>query len=274
MQFLTHPRRSRTPGYIHSMNVSVIRELEAYGRGIIRGITEPDRLLATQVWNTLNAMEYDADLKLYLPFDEASGATAHDLSGNGNTGTATGTTVVDGVFGKARSFDGTDDYITIADSASLDIAGSCSVELWVYATDAVVTQQFISKSDGSTYIALNIGYIGAGDDTIYFGFYEPSTWCRVFSNTTLPMSQWVHLAGTYDGAYLRIYINGALACTPVAETGAMPTGTGSLKLGEYAWDGLQDYTGYIDEARVCSRALSADETYLHYLAGAIKLGLI
>lgn len=47
-----------------------------------------------------------------------------DASGNGNNGTATGTTVVDTIFGNARSFNGTDDKIVVADNSSLDFSSA------------------------------------------------------------------------------------------------------------------------------------------------------
>lgn len=51
--------------------------------------------------------------------DETSGSTVADTSGNDNTGTTTGTTIVDGKFGKARSFNGSSDYAAIPNDEQL-----------------------------------------------------------------------------------------------------------------------------------------------------------
>ncbi|MDP9492145.1 MAG: hypothetical protein M3P42_08130, partial [Actinomycetota bacterium] len=68
-------------------------------------------------------------------FDEASGPTAIDVSGNGNAGTLSGPTrSAAGRFGAALSFDGTNDAVVVADSASLDLTSGMTVEAWVRPT--------------------------------------------------------------------------------------------------------------------------------------------
>ena len=66
-------------------------------------------------------------------FNESSGTTASDASGNSNTGTTSGPTWnSQGKFGNALSFDGVNDYVTIANSSSVDIAGTnLTVSFWV-----------------------------------------------------------------------------------------------------------------------------------------------
>ena len=68
---------------------------------------------------------------------------------------------------------------------------------------------------------------------------------------------WTHLAATYDGANLRLYVNG----TQVGDawpTGSMSASTGVLRIGgnDVWWEWFQ---GLIDEVRVYNRALSAAE---------------
>src|SRR5687768_2102092 len=55
-------------------------------------------------------------------FDEGAGTAVGDSSGNAHTGTITGATwTTTGRFGGALSFDGTNDWVTVADAASLDL---------------------------------------------------------------------------------------------------------------------------------------------------------
>ena len=244
---------------------SYVEILKAIQVGALQGLTRNDRLLASQIWNTLNKLEYDADLKLYLPFDEASGVTAHDLSGNGNTGTATGTTIVDGVFGKARNFDGIDDYVKISD---VDFPGS---------SFAFAVRRDI---DGGTIYA----YIADG-------------WRLVDSGNAIDLDVWYHYVFVSDNTNNKsyAYLNGVkiaevayiLGNTSSYEVWALSSASSTadrerlfnrnsatdFRIGTYgsfdnSWNGL------IDEPRIYSRALTADEIYLHYLAGALKLGLI
>ena len=68
-------------------------------------------------------------------FEEASGSTVVDASGKGNTGTISGATrITQGRFGKALSFDGVNDWVTINDTASLDLTTGMTLEAWVYPT--------------------------------------------------------------------------------------------------------------------------------------------
>ena len=67
-------------------------------------------------------------------FDEASGATVQDASGRGNPGTISGPARVAGRFGGGLSFDGVNDWVTVADSASLHLTTAMTIEAWVRPT--------------------------------------------------------------------------------------------------------------------------------------------
>ena len=68
-------------------------------------------------------------------FDETGGTTTADASGRGNTGTISGATrTTAGKFGSALTFDGVNDLVTVADSASLDLTNSATLEAWVNPT--------------------------------------------------------------------------------------------------------------------------------------------
>src|SRR3990167_8862308 len=86
----------------------------------------------------------------YWNFDEGSGATVADSSGNGNNGTLSGgpTWVTGKVGSGALSFDGTNDYINIPSSALYDFAGDFTVSAWVYEPvgSAQSQQGFIKRS--------------------------------------------------------------------------------------------------------------------------------
>ena len=73
----------------------------------------------------------DTNLVGYWPFNETSGTNAPDLSGNGNDGTLVNSPDwVDGVVGKCLDFGGTDEYVFVADDASLNFGtGDFSISL-------------------------------------------------------------------------------------------------------------------------------------------------
>ena len=65
-------------------------------------------------------------------FDEGSGTTVTDASGNGNTGTITGATwAATGKYGKALQFNGTNALVTVPDAASLQLSSGMTLEAWV-----------------------------------------------------------------------------------------------------------------------------------------------
>jgi len=70
----------------------------------------------------------------------------------------------------------------------------------------------------------------------------------------LPINTWPHLAATYDGATMRLYVNGVQVSSR-AQTGAIVTSTNPLQIGGDSIYG-QYFTGRIDEVRVYNRALN------------------
>ena len=75
--------------------------------------------------------------------------------------------------------------------------------------------------------------------------------------TAVSTTDWTHLAATFDGATLRLYVNGVLARS-VAMSGAIAQSGGALRIGgNNVWG--EFFAGVIDEVRVYNRALSATE---------------
>jgi len=75
--------------------------------------------------------------------------------------------------------------------------------------------------------------------------------------TLVPLNTWTHLASTYDGATLRLYVNGVLAGSK-AVAGSLAATTNPLRIGGNSiW--REFFNGQIDEVRLYKRALSAGE---------------
>jgi hypothetical protein len=190
-------------------------------------------------------------------FDETSGATAADSSGQNNPGTITGAThVAAGKFGGALSFNGTSNLVTVADANSLDLTTGMTLEAWVQPTAlGSLWRCVILKEQPSSLIYA----LYAGD-----GLGRPATDVfttadKGFSGTTaLTLNSWVHLAATYDGTTQRLYVNGVQVATK-ATTGAIKVSTGALRIGgDTSWSN-EWFAGLIDEVRVYNKALTAAE---------------
>ena len=74
---------------------------------------------------------------------------------------------------------------------------------------------------------------------------------------SLPLNTWSHLAVTYDGSSLRLYVNGDQVGS-AAVSGSIPASSGPLRIGGNAIWG-EWFAGRIDDARVYNRALTGTE---------------
>jgi hypothetical protein len=209
-------------------------------------------------------------------FNEGSGATVFDGSGNGNHGTISGATRnTSGQYGAALDFDGSNDLVTVPDSSSLDLTNGMTLEAWVRPLTTGSWRTVVLKEQPSNYIyAL---YSSASDNG------RPQGRIRVNGSnfsasgpSRLTTSVWAHLALTYDGSNLRLYVNGSLVATQAA-SGAMVNSSSPLRIGGSSVFGRY-FRGRIDEVRIYNRALSATEiqsdrtTPLSQTATARRLG--
>ncbi|MGZ4413914.1 MAG: LamG-like jellyroll fold domain-containing protein, partial [Gaiellaceae bacterium] len=185
-------------------------------------------------------------------FDEGSGATVTDQSGNGNNGTLTTTTwTTAGKYGGALSFNGTSSRVTIANAASLQLTTGMTLEAWVNPTTVSnAWRDVIYKGNDNYYLMGTTDQGGAPAGGGTFG----NTNANAFATSALPANSWSYLATSYDGANLRLYLNGTLVST-VAKTGAITTTTNALTIGSDSFWG-QYFSGLIDNIRIYNTALS------------------
>jgi hypothetical protein len=80
---------------------------------------------------------------------------------------------------------------------------------------------------------------------------------NLYGPSALSLNTWTHLAGTYDGAMLRLYVNGVQVASQL-QVGILLGSANPLQIGGDSIFG-QTFQGQIDEVRVYSRALSAAE---------------
>jgi len=200
-------------------------------------------------------------------FDENSGTTAYDTSGNDNDGTITGASWTDGKFDKALSFDGNDDYVDVPDSASLDITGSFSLEAWII-QDSQTSDKAILSKHGTSSSTRTYGLCVSSDtastpNALMVFFYDSSGNDHTVSETS-PIDRtdgWHHIVGVYDGNTLYLYIDGSLVNSQEIGSYTVNTNDNSLRIG-----GFTGYTtpylwnGDIDEVRIYKdKALNSTE---------------
>lgn len=189
-------------------------------------------------------------------FNEGTGTAVTDSSGKGNAGTiANGTWASSGRFGKALSFNGSNSMVTVKDSASLDLTTGMTLEAWVYPQGSLSDWRTILMKEQS---GSDVYYIETVGGKIVGDAYVGGSKHNIYSDSTIALNKWTHLAATYDGANLRIYVNGALATVAQSLTGTIQTSTGALRIGGNSIWG-EYFQGLIDEVRIYNRALSSAE---------------
>jgi hypothetical protein len=190
-------------------------------------------------------------------FDEGTGTTAGDGSGGGHAGAITGATwSTAGKFGNALSFNGASSMVTVADNAALHLTTGMTLEAWVRpaANSGWRTVVMKERSGGLAYSLY--GYDNSAKPPAVYGNFGGDD-VKASGGSALPLNTWSHVAGTYDGATLRLYVNGVQVATK-AQAGALPTSTSPLRIGgNSAWG--EYFSGLIDEVRVYNRPLSAAE---------------
>ena len=195
-----------------------------------------------------------AGLVLALGFDEGAGTSTSDASGSNNTASIAGATWTAGRFGQALSFDGINDLVSVADSTSLHLATGMTLEAWLQPRVLSGYTTAILKERPS-----HLAYaLYANTDTDRAATeVAVATNLDTRSSLQLPLNTWSHLAATYDGAALRLYVNGALLSTR-AVTGSITASANPLRIGgNNIWG--EFFNGVIDEVRVYNRALTAQE---------------
>lgn len=156
-------------------------------------------------------------------------------------------------------YNGTNHYVQVADSTSLKPDNAITVEAWFSTTDNTRDQRVVSKTESGDYqISFNENNV-CGSSKFCFavdigGSYKAAT----VAASTISNNTWYHVAGQYDGANVKLFINGTLQATTAATgtithstapvcIGSEPPGSGSCTAGSY-------FGGLIDEVRISNIA--------------------
>jgi hypothetical protein len=194
---------------------------------------------------------------LALAFNEGAGTTTADASGSGNNGALAGPSwTTAGKYGGALTFDGSNDYVTVADANSLDLVSGMTLEAWVRPTASGSWRTLLMK-ERSGQLAYAI-YANTDTNRPSGEIGRVSTFnVEVRGAAQLALNAWTHVAVTYDRQALRLYVNGTVAATTTG-SGDIITSTLPLRIGgNLVWG--EYFTGTIDEVRVYPRALTAAE---------------
>ena len=204
----------------------------------------------------LSAHAQIPNASLFLSFDEGTGAFAYDSSGNGNTGIVVGATWTNGIFGGALYFNG-NSYVSVTNSPTLNPTTNITLAAWIKPQVWDSNNRIMQKGAGDNQYRLLrewdiFTFNPTGVGTVFWPDppYVPST------------GVWHHVAGTYDGSMMKIYVDGQIK-GQLPASGLIATTADSLFIGsKFATNPPpfnSDFIGIIDDIRIYSVALTADQ---------------
>jgi MSHA biogenesis protein MshQ len=202
-------------------------------------------------------------------FDESSAGSVIDSSGNSLNGTLKGGVTVGGK-GKicnGYNFNGSSGFVSVPNNALLN-SRKVTVAAWVRhnATAIKDWEAILTKGDSAYRIHLNGGCSINGINTsggMDFGVNDGCSGADLNSDNVPASGTWYHVVGTYDGAKIKIYVNGALTASS-AFVDTLNSNNFPLYIGENSGQTGRFFSGDIDEVKVYNAALTAAQISTGY----------
>ncbi|MFA5196819.1 MAG: ATP-binding protein [Patescibacteria group bacterium] len=215
-----------------------------------------------QSFYNMSTQSPTGDLAAYWSMNEATGtATVADSSVNNNTATSARTTnVAAGKYGNARTFDGTNDIVTVPSQNYYNPgSNNFTLDLWANFSTNSVGYQFIydrrSTSDQTGYIL----YLET-NNTLNFLASSASSWnILVQSSYVPPINQWLHITVVRNGSAWSLLVDGVSKSNATNSNSIGSVSTNPTIGGGHVSGLTNKVRGAIDEVRYYNRALTTDQ---------------
>ena len=173
-----------------------------------------------------------------------------------------------GRIGDALVLDGSNQYATVPNSADLDITGPITMAAWVK-PDVVGTQHLIKKATMNLVNGYELSLSSPGHVFTRFNQVASADTYRIDATSFYPTDgdTWIHVAATWDGTTITLYVNGAAEGT-VDFAGPIATNDLALGIGAQA-DGTSKLNGSLDDVRLYNRALGDTEIAALYAPAGV-----
>ena len=166
----------------------------------------------------------------------------------------------------AIGFNGSDDYVNVADSSLWDATGGISVGGWCYANSLgsynVIVNQWSTAANSSSSWTLET----VGSDWRFYMYDSGAATLKYASSTgTATTGAWKHIVGVFNGVTRKVYVNGVEGGTTATVTTAN-TSSFPLRLGRFYDTATGSWDGQIACTQIYNRALSRAEILQNYNA--------
>lgn len=239
-----------TPGILYSYRITAYNSVGDAAAAIVSADTAVALTGPVAVWT----------------FDENTGLTAYDSSGNTNNGTLQG----DAAFssegkppgGYSMEFNGTSSWVRCGSGASLRVTNAITIMGW-FNHSSTGGDGTVGIDKGGCY-RLTVQENNAASSKFQF-YLVDATGAALQVTTPVAFSNevWHHVCGTFNGNELKIYVDGVLQAT-VPRTGTIKDSGSALDIGRR--DTIRYYRGKIDQVKIYGRALGVDEVLAEYNA--------
>jgi hypothetical protein len=209
-------------------------------------------------------------LVAYYPFC----GNANDASGNGNHGTVNGATLTIDRFGRVNSayrFNGTSDFISVADANTLDFTNNFSISIWMQIPEYANGNERVAigkqrSIDGTGY---QITAASAYNSSKYVAAINNNGQAVVIGNAPndyLTLNKWSQIVVTYGAGILSIYKDGVLTGS-LPSTISLSNSSLPLYIGK-EFNTSRYFKGFLDDIALYNRALSASDVQQLYSISA------
>ncbi|RKS53955.1 putative secreted protein (Por secretion system target), partial [Gillisia mitskevichiae] len=212
------------------------------------------------IWSFTTIGMAAGNLVAHWKMDEGSGTILTDSSPNGNTASTFGSpSWIEGKDSYGLRFNGSNQYASIADNNMLDISGAITIATWIK-PERITTQYLVKKADQNGIDGYELSLSSTGKVFFRFNQKTSGNTYRLDSQVSYPSngSTWMHVAVTYNGSEIKMYING-VENSSINYTNTPPISNNSLALAIGAGsDGFRGIMGAMDDVRIYNTALDAN----------------
>ena len=258
--------------------------IDSYSSGRVRGLLDNAITFTPTEAGTYTRYFVASNTFFLVSFDGTANMTMTDISikeVTSNTGVVTGATTTTSVYGGnapilpravdvakegqadaigdgSALFNGSSDFVQVEDSNVLDAPASWTLSAWIkIGSGTSGYDRIIGKQTTGGQCNYGIGLRNGNEFGTFIndgGGFDDSN----YHTTDLTVGEWYHVTGTWNGTYLKSYINGILVETSsdLSSANASVTNTAPLLIGLNATNGDQYFKGNISQAGIWQGALT------------------